>query len=139
MRASGSEETLAAKHDDLHAVCMHVAPSTEYVDTEVLCGLSNSFRRAAGAVHFVLILTGSLVLIQSFHTLNFFHEQGQWASLRDMARTCWQSYLLVLKFFMAPFFEARFLDGWLTSQVDFDTWAVFVPGTGTLEIVFFIW
>ena len=33
-------------------------------------------------------------------------------------------------------FEARFLDGWLTSQVDFDTWAVFVPGTGTLEIVF---
>mmetsp|Transcript_48628 Transcript_48628/g.114141 ORF Transcript_48628/g.114141 Transcript_48628/m.114141 type:complete len:341 (+) Transcript_48628:29-1051(+) len=93
-------------------------------------------RRAAGAVHFVLILTGSLVLIQSFHTLNFFHEQGQWASLRDMARTCWQSYLLVLKFFMAPFFEARFLDGWLTSQVDFDTWAVFVPGIMSLFLCF---
>lgn len=73
-------------------------------------------RRAAGAVHFVLILTGSLVFMQSFHTLNFFHQQGQWASLRDMARTCWQSYLLILKFFMAPFFEARFLDTWLTSQ-----------------------
>ncbi|CAE7776994.1 unnamed protein product [Symbiodinium necroappetens] len=72
--------------------------------------------------------------MQSFHTLNFFHQQGQWASLRDMARTCWQSYLLILKFFMAPFFEARFLDTWLTSQVDFDTWAVFVPGTGKLKI-----
>lgn len=93
-------------------------------------------RRAAGAVHFVLILTGSLVFMQSFHTLNFFHQQGQWASLRDMARTCWQSYLLILKFFMAPFFEARFLDTWLTSQVDFDTWAVFVPGIMSLFLCF---
>ncbi|CAE7242055.1 unnamed protein product [Symbiodinium natans] len=93
-------------------------------------------RRTASAVHFVLILTGSLVLIQSFHTLTFFHQQGQWASLRDMARTSWQSYLLVLKFFLAPFLEAGFLDAWLPSQVDFDTWAVFVPGIMSLFLCF---
>ncbi|CAE7396548.1 unnamed protein product [Symbiodinium pilosum] len=46
-----------------------------------------------------------------------------------MARSSWQSYLLVLKFFCAPFLEAGFLDAWLPTQVDLDTWAIFVPGT----------